>query len=397
MDTQALTDYATTRLRAGTPKAELREELLSLGWSEEESEAAYRGAVLALGAPLPTETNRPTLVRKAGAVDVVINFFSFILLGIVATALGTLYFQIINHFFPDALDASHWYVAGASADAIHYATAALIIGYPLYYFAMHLWFRKFREDEGRVESKLSKWLTYLVLLVTAITIVGDLIAVVYTSLQGEITIRFFLKALVILGIAGSIFGFYYCERRKIQYRVDIPRSLFQRMGLGMTVAVVIGILLGFLASGSPLSERDRSLDETRANHLSSLASCIEQYALSYQALPKSLNDFRQSSEYNYCLSYLQDPETALQYEYRVVTPSRLEGTVTIGEYELCATFTLASAPSQSTAPYGMQSVWYEHAAGQSCDTVKAKLSPMNTVPFQPSSSQPAVRIESSGM
>lgn len=399
METESLVTYATLRLRAGLTKLELTEELLAIGWSEEEVEAAYRGAVVALGAPLPSADNRPALARKAGAVDVVINFFSFILLGIVATALGTLYFQIINHFFPDALDAANWYALGARSDAIHYATAALIIGYPLYYFALRIWFRKFREDEGRVESKLSKWLTYLVLLVTAVTVVGDLIAVVYTLLQGEITARFLLKALVILGIAGGIFGFYYFERRKIQYRAALPQALFQRFGLGVSSAVAVGIVLGFFASGSPLTERDRSLDDTRASHLMSLASCIEQYALGYNTLPLSLDEFRKSSEYNYCLAYLLDPETGVQYDYRVIQSARSEAAVLIGEYELCATF---ARESVSTRPqdgygYGAQGVWYEHEAGRSCDVVKAKLgSPVVPTPFS-APTPPVTRVESSGM
>lgn len=402
MDTQALGEYVVGRLRAGTTKAEVAEELMALGWTDEEIEGAYRAAVVSLGAPLPDAANRPTLAKKAGTVDVVINFFSFILLGIVATALGTLLFQVINHFFPDALDATNWYALGASTDAIHYATAALIIGYPLYYFAMRLWFRKFREDEGRVESKLSKWLTYLVLLITAVTIVGDLITVVYTFLQGEITMRFFLKAVVILGIAGSIFGFYYFERKKIQYRADIPRALFQRLGLGMTVAVVVGIVLGFVASGSPMTERERSFDETRASDLTSLAGCIEQYAVSLGRLPRSLEDFRQSSEYNYCLSYMSDPETGSQYAYRAVTLYELEGTVAMGEYELCATFALVSPDSTATGPYDQSNVWYEHGSGLSCDTVKTRLTspvltPQPLPSYTPPITPPAPIIDDRGL
>jgi type II secretory pathway pseudopilin PulG len=398
MDTQALVQYVAKRLQSGVPKSEIVEELTALGWNENEIEGVYREAVISLGGPLPDIDNRPALARKAGAVDIVINFFSFILLGITATALGTLYFQVINHFFPDVLDTTAWYVAGASTDAIHYATAALFIGFPLYYAALRLWFRKFREDEGRVESKLSKWLTYIVLLVAAVTIVGDLITLVYTLLQGEITARFFLKALVILGLAGGIFGFYYLERRKIQYRANIPQYVFQRFGIGTSALVIVGIVLGFIVGGSPMSERDRSLDDTRSNHLSTLAGCIEQYAQSYQHLPAALDDFREYNEFNYCLSSMNDPETGEVYGYRIVTPSLLEGSMPVGEYELCAQFTLQSNTTQSATLYGGSSVWYEHGPGRSCDTAKAKLSPMNTLPMNqgvPVSPAPMVQIESS--
>lgn len=375
MDTQGLSEYALGRIRAGVTKAELKEELSSLGWTEDEVEGAYRSAVVAMGAPVPSEGNRATLSQKASTVDVVINFFSFILLGIVATALGTLYYQVINLTFPDALDTTSWYSTSAATSSIHYAIAALLISFPLYFFAMRLWFRKFREDEGRIESKLSKWLTYLVLLVTAVTIVGDLITVVFMLLQGEVTVRFLLKALTILVIAGSIFGFYYLERRKIQYHVDIARSTFQNFGRGVALFVVLGIIFGFFAGGSPTTQRDRTFDQTRANHLSSLSTCIDQYAQNLGTLPATLSDLRQSSQYSYCATYMQDPETSKNYEYRVVTPSRTEGTARIGEFELCANFALSSGETTQMGMYGGTdgAVWYEHGTGRSCDTVTAQL------------------------
>lgn len=390
MDTQGLSEYALGRIRAGVTKAELKEELSSLGWTEDEVEGAYRSAVVAMGAPVPSEGNRATLSRKASTVDVVINLFSFILLGIVATALGTLFFQVINLAFPDALDTTSWYSEAAATSSIHYAIAALLIGFPLYFFAMRLWFRKFREDEGRLESKLSKWLTYLVLLVTAVTIVGDLITVVFTLLQGEVTVRFFLKALTILAIAGAIFGFYYLERRKIQYHADVARSTFQNFGRGVALFVVLGIVLGFFAGGSPTTQRDRTFDQTRSAHLSALATCIDQYASSLGALPESLAALRQSSQYSYCTTYMQDPETKKNYEYRVVTPSRIEGAARIGEFELCANFALPS--SETTQPVGMygeadNTLWYEHSAGRNCDVVTAQL----LVPSYPGAVPPVIK------
>lgn len=374
MDTLALTNFVAERIRAGVTKAEILSELLAVGWSEEEAELAYRDGLIALGVPVPSEGNRATLSRKSQAVDIVINFFSFILLGIVATALGTLFFQIINKYFPDPLDATNWYALTSMTSTIHYSIAALLIGFPLYYFAMRLWFRKFREDEGRAESKLSKWLTYLVLLITAVTIVGDLITTVFTLLQGEITARFFLKALTILVIAGAVFGFYYFERRKIQYHLDIPRSFFLNFGRGTSALVAIAVIIGFIAGGSPMTERNRTFDRTRAEHLSSLASCIEQYAQNLGALPATLSDLKQSSQYSYCTGYMQDPENQSSYNYRVVTPSKIQGSARVGEFELCATFALAT---DTTLPqrnlYGNTSVWDTHIAGKNCHTLTAQL------------------------
>lgn len=151
METSSLGGYVAERMRGGSSKTDIREELLAVGWSEEETDAAYRDGVIILGVPLPIEGTRPTLVRKSSTVDIVINFFSFILLGIIATALGTLFFSIIEQSFPDRLSVNPYADVSAAVSGIHYAIAALLIGFPLYTGALFIWFRTFREDEGRTE------------------------------------------------------------------------------------------------------------------------------------------------------------------------------------------------------------------------------------------------------
>lgn len=368
-----ISEYVAGRVKAGVTRVEIKEELLSVGWSEEEADAGYRAGIVALGIPVPTEGNRPTLSVKASTADIVVNFFSFILLGIVATALGVLWFNIIGKFFPDPLLTVSYYGESFSTSAIHYSIAALLIGFPLYYAAMRIWFRKFREDEGRTESTLSKWLTYLVLLAASVTIVGDLITVIFTFLEGEITVRFFLKALVILGVAGGIFGFYFLERKKIQYRKDIPRVVFRNFGVAVAFLIAIGIVLGFFAGGSPETARNRSFDAERANNLSSLSNCIESYANDIGALPNTLAEIKQSSMYSYCADSMRDPETKEEYGYRIVLPSRMQGAGQVGEFELCATFSLPSSEADTSMGYGSTDVFAEHDAGRDCDTMTAQL------------------------
>ena len=375
-DMNSLTEYVQGRVRAGLSKAEIKEELLAVGWSEEEADAAYRDGLVALGIPMPSTGNRPSLVRKSSTVDIAVNFFSFILLCIVATALGSLYFQIINKYFQDPLAALGGAGEWGRTSAIHYAIASLVIGFPLYLAAIRIWFRKFREDEGRAESRLTKWLTYLVLLVASVTIVGDLIAVLFKLLQGEVTVRFFLKALIILVIAGLIFSFYYLERRKIQYRKDVPRAAFQYLGWAAVGMVVLGIILGFFAAGSPETARKRAFDIEREKNLNQLSNCIERYARDLGQLPPSLVELKRSSTYSNCSIYMVDPETRVEYEYRIVTASRIQGTAKVGEFELCATFSLPSAgPAREIgdAHRRLVGIWSEHGAGRSCHTVIVQL------------------------
>lgn len=340
---------------------------MAVGWSEDEADRAYAEALIASGVPVPTDGTHRAYGRRASALDIVLNFFSFILLGIVVSALGTLFFNVIDKFFPDPLLT---YGQNMIADGVYYAIAALVVAFPLYYLVVRVWFKHFRDDESRVESRLTKWITYLVLLAASVTLVGDLIMTLFTLFRGEITIRFFLKAFTIFSIAGMVFGFYYLERKKVQYRQDIPRATFQKFGYSLSSIVLVGIVLGFLAAGSPAVERKRSFDALRASDLGTLASCVDAYAQTFERLPVALSDLERSSTYT-CPS-VTDPETGAPYEYRVVSPVHTTpGGTMEGEVELCATFSLASEKETQSNTYFTMPVsakWSEHAAGRSCDT-----------------------------
>ncbi len=364
--------YVSEKLKAGADIDAMRQTLLVVGWKEDTVSAAIAKALVAQGVPSP-EGAREGEVHRASAVEVIVNFFSFVLLAVVAFALGALYFGVIDRYFPDPLQ-SIYDNSGTSA-AIHYAIAALVVAFPLYVAAVRLWFRRFREDKEKEESKLSKWLTYIVLLATALTIVGDLITVIFNFLQGELTLKFFLKAFTILTIAGVIFGFYFLERKKIQYKKDIPRQLFLNFGYAISVIAIFGVILGFFAAGTPQVARDRQLDLQRSDDLRSLASCISSFAQTSGKLPDSLAELDQSSMYSYCASNRRDPVTREEYQYRIVeepAPIATLKDAKEAKFELCANFTTSVTDTKVASPatyaLGMTDKWVVHDAGLSCDT-----------------------------
>ena len=57
-------------------------------------------------------------------------------------------------------------------------------------------------------------MTYLTLLLSALVLLGDAIAVIYAFLSGDFTGQFFLKAVVVAVVAGFIFLFYLSDIRK---------------------------------------------------------------------------------------------------------------------------------------------------------------------------------------
>src|SRR3989338_1068779 len=375
MEQSSLNTYAAERLKTGVSPDALKQNLLSVGWSEEEAGAAIVAGLVASGVPTPGKGARSGGGKLSSTVEVVLNFFSCITLCIVATSLGVLYYQVINHYFPDPLIVSYGGI-DVSSEAIHYAIAALLITFPIYVAAIRLWFKRFREDEEKVETRLTKWLTYLVLLVTAVTILGDLIVAVFYFLQGEVTARFFLKALTILAIAGTTFGFYFLERKKIQYRKDIPRNIFQSIGWATLCMVILAIALGFAVGGSPDTARKQGLDTQRTNDLREIANCVANFGASQNRLPDTIGELSESGRYAYCSGRTLDPETGVQYEYRVVSSGMVTAGVLEGEFELCATFTTDSGEMISTEKTYVnmeKDKWATHESGRECDTESAIL------------------------
>jgi hypothetical protein len=375
----SLTSYITKSIGAGASETQIKRNLALVGWSEEQINNAYEQGLINRGVPSPiADKNIKTNLidskedasksRKSSAGETAMNLLSFGLLAIVATATGILFYQIINKFFPDALAiTSSSYMNHFSTSSVHYTTAVLIVAFPVYYLVMYYWFKGFRKDLEKTETGLSKFLTYLVLLITAVTILGDLIATVYTFLQGELSIRFFLKTLIILIIAGLIFGFYYLERKKVQYKKNIKRDFFKVFGLTATALVVSGIVFGFFATGSPALERQRGFDNQRESDLADLANCVENYTGEYKKLPRNIEELEISS-YSYCSSK-QDPASGEDYEYKVKTISRQVGINTEVEFELCATFDLDSEESANPSKRyysNNKEKWEKHTAGRSC-------------------------------
>lgn len=368
-----LAEYVRGRASAGLSRAQIIEELTAVGWSPEQAEAAYREGLAALGIPLPEAAPGPPPPRRATAVDVALNLFSFILLGIAATSLGALWFRIIDKSFPDPLTPLTPARELAITGAVHYAIAALIIAFPLYLASMWSWFRRFRMDPARRESRLTRWLTYVVLLIASVTAVGDLIAVLFRLLQGEITARFLLKGATVLVITGVIFAFYFLERRRVQYEHPVGAKALRTLAGMVTALVVAGITVGFVTTGSPELARQQAFDSRRVADLARLSGCIAGYAREFGRLPASLETLARTARYTHCGASLRDPRSGALYEYRVATASGTTGEMREGRYTLCAVF--ARPAPGGTRPSGEPGLtaWNEHGAGRVCHTLSVAL------------------------
>jgi hypothetical protein len=206
--------------------------------------------------------------------------------------------------------------------------------------------------------KIRKWLIHLTLFAAALIIIGDLVRIIFSFLEGELTARFLLKALTVLFVAGSVFGYYRANLKSTAFRAMRP------LVYGVIGVVLAAVIAGFFIAGSPGKERVRRFDDRRVQDLQFLQSEIVNYWVNKERLPESFAVLRDDIR---GVGIPRDPETASEYEYRVVA----------GEtFALCAAFTLPSVSETSVSkpayprtsypyyPYAGEN--WEHGAGKIC-------------------------------
>jgi hypothetical protein len=184
-----------------------------------------------------------------------------------------------------------------------------------------------------------------------------------TFLGGEITMRFALKALVVLLTAifialhflADLKGYWMLHRRKVNM-----------VGAAVGALAVMTIVGGFLIIGSPSHIRDLRLDRQRESDLQTIQYFVANYWQLKRDLPESL-------------AVLNDPLTGMTIPVDPVTGKTYEYTAgTSTNFILCATFNTSSVDTQGQGAYpayrdtavGISSptgsTAFDHAAGRTC-------------------------------
>ncbi len=285
--------------------------------------------------------------------DVFLHLLNILTFYISIIGFITLYIQYISALFPDPLN---FYYTGM-ANAVRLSTSILIIAVPVYLLTSWLLGRDLVSNPERRELKLRKWLTYFTLFISAVTIIVDLIMFVFNFLSGELTIQFFLKVLVVLLVAGAVFGYYIWDLRRKNMRSKTPKILAWTLSL----VVLTSIISGFFIIGTPGEQRARRFDDQRISDLQMLQSQIINHWIRKEELPQNLNELEDSIS---GFVAPQDPETDLVYEYIVIDSL---------SFELCATFKTSSkdfgVSSRVSKPFysydSFQQHW-DHEAERTC-------------------------------
>ena len=282
----------------------------------------------------------------------VLQLGSLLSLYLSLTFLIVLLFGIINLVIPDATD--YYYIIEGYNNSVRLGIAMVVVFFPTYIILTRFVNKMRRQSASNNYLGLTKWLIYLSLLVGGGVLLGDLVAVIMTFLNGEITARFILKATVVLVVIGLAFYYYINDAKGSWVKNERFSVLF---GVLATIAVLISLGLGLANVQTPAIVREMKLDEKQVQDLQQIQSAIENQLAASSSLPATL----EIAFDNFTIPTA--PTGRAQYQYNVTN----EG------FELCANFSYPSpgdtsfypSPVDINRPIKNPDSW-QHPAGQYC-------------------------------
>ncbi len=292
--------------------------------------------------------------------DVFQHLLMIVTLYISVFSLIALLFNYIDIVLPDQLD---YYYQGA-LDGIRWSSSMLFVVFPVFILMSWLIMREFKNEPEKHEMRIRKWLVYLTIFIASITIIIDLIRLVYNFYSGDLTTKFALKVLVVLAVTGVVFGYYLWDLHAETIKSKMPKGF----AWGTSMAVILSIIIGFFIVGSPAEQRKIRFDERRIGDLQNIQGSVINHWTQKNVLPGNLDNLKDSIS-----GFVPpvDPGTGLAYTYEVVSPL---------SFKLCAEFQKASldqsfgtrngqkfaTPAYYGGYYGGPDQNWTHGAGKQC-------------------------------
>jgi len=349
-------DVIATLKKCGAEDQSVLAILHNAGWPEKDSIAALAAYYESLtGMPVPAHPR-----TSGGPREAFLHLLGFITLSTWAIAAGSLWFTLIDSWFPDPVEPLY----GGPLMFMARELACVLVAFPIFILVMRRAWSELTVQPAQADSPIRRWLTYLALLLAAATSIGGVVAFVEHVLRGAITAPFAAKVTVVLALAGGIFWFFLGAVRPDGENRMARLRRHGRIGLAASASlVVLTLVLSFARFGSPAAHRLSMSDERRSEDLVAIAAALQNRWKAVQAdrapaLPKSIAELPESASLR-----LNDPVTGKPYRYQPGEGMR---------YKLCATFdTRTSLPQVQRR----RSRMFLHPAGNYCFDIDAPVGP----------------------
>ncbi|MFA6466575.1 MAG: DUF5671 domain-containing protein [Patescibacteria group bacterium] len=310
------------------------------------------------------------MVKHDAAKYAFLYLLSLVALVFMSISVGIIVFQIINK---EIIDIINNYAASYNDGAMKFAISAIIVAAPIYYFTSRQIYKNLFAGNLDKDAGVRKWLTYFIMLISVVVMIGFLIATINSFLDGDLTTKFILKTLTALIISGTVFSFYFYDirREEVQAKKDKVISLYAWISL---VVVVVVFIFSWFNVDSPQETRKIKIDSEITNDLNQIHWAIRDYYTLNNSLPENIQILASDTEKRMItMDNINNPSTGKVYEYTIIAAD---------EYKICTDFlnsNLDNKDNNSYAYYGSDLIL--HDAGYECfsrkvlSTIDSKLEP----------------------
>jgi hypothetical protein len=272
-------------------------------------------------------------------------------------SLVTLLFEYINYTYPDPLAGYPDPYGGAMRAAM--ATAIVLV--PTAILLLRVIRSVTDKDPSKLHIWVRRWALVLTIFIASATVVIDLITLVTTFLGGEITIRFTLKAAVIL-LAGVGIFLHFLADMKGYWETEPRRSAI--VGIGFAIMALVIVVSGFLVVGTPQHARLIRYDDQKVQDLQSIQYELTNYYQLKRTVPQTLSQLTDPLS---GFTVPTDTQRNADYEYAPVSAT---------SFTLCATFNEVSSDTSGRGSYPSSPNYYgggvdqnfAHSVGRQCFT-----------------------------
>lgn len=127
-------------------------------------------------------------------------------------AFLTVVYQIINRVVPDPLRADIYSIQ-YNKQALRTGLSFLIVMLPTYIWSISYLHNIYSKVRELANSGIRKFLVYMTMFFSAVTVLISLVFLVNKLLDGELTLSFGLKLMSVIFVAVSVFGYYLHENK----------------------------------------------------------------------------------------------------------------------------------------------------------------------------------------
>lgn len=231
--------------------------------------------------------------------------------------LIVLLFGMINLKFPDITEG--YYLIEQASNNVRLGIAMVVVFFPTYLILTRFVNKTRRSEVSEQYLTLTKWLIYLSLVIGIGALLIDLVIVIMTYLNGEVTPRFIYKAASVLVVIGAAVHYYVLDARGYWIKNESQSILY---AIGAFLFAFVIVAFGFANIETPAAVREMKIDQTEITDLQTIQYKIEEHLGTTKTLPATLTDA--FGEFDAPTA----PEGRTAYTY----------VVTAAGFELCAEF-----------------------------------------------------------